>query len=204
MSRMRLVPVVAMPPACEITFLINHMLIVVPVPKLAYLFGQVSHGECLVKQPELPLLAFLVIRISEDATVQQSPMNIRDHTPDISRRVRSFPGRWIFDAIEIVYGGAVEMKRISLIERVNLATRRNLNIGMSEHEFSERGIECVTVDTITRREDEVRRRAIPSRERSDAVHPTNMYPTLYNRQQPFRYQASRRLQLCHANPVSTM
>ena len=38
---------------------------------------------------------------------------------------------------------------------------------MSEHELSKCGIECVTVDTVTRREHEVRRRTIPSVEESD-------------------------------------
>src|ERR1700761_375654 len=134
-------------------------------------------------------------------------MNICDHTPDVSRRVRRFRGWRILDALKIVEGGAVEIERIALIERVNFAARRYLDIGMSEHEFSKCGIECVTVDTVTRRKDEVRRRTVPSREISDAVHLARVYgrrPTSYSRQQPFHYQASRRLRLCLANLVSTI
>jgi hypothetical protein len=133
-------------------------------------------------------------------------MNIRDHTPDISRGVRGFRRGRILDALEIVDGGVVEIERISLIERVNFAALRYLDIGMSEHELSKCGIECVTVDTVTRREDEVRRRTIPSRECSDASTPLarvcERRPTSYSRQQPFHYQASRHLQLCHANLIS--
>ena len=134
-------------------------------------------------------------------------MNIRDHTPDISRRVRSFRGGRILDALKIVDGGVVEIERISLIKRVNFAARRYLDIGMSEHELSKCGIEGVTVDTVTRRKDEVRRRTIPNREISDAVHFARVYgrrPTSYSRQQPFHYQASGRLQVCPANLVSTI
>lgn len=46
---------------------------------------------------------------------------------------------------------------------------------MSEHELPKRGIERVTVDTVTRREDKVRRRAIPNREYSDAVHDLHVF-----------------------------
>jgi hypothetical protein len=102
-------------------------------------------------------------------------MNIRNHTPDISRRVGTFRWGRILDALEIVDGGVVEIERISLIKRVNFAALRYLDIGMGEHELSKRGIECVTVDTVTRREDEVRRRAIPSRECSDAVHHLHVF-----------------------------
>ena len=84
-------------------------------------------------------------------------MNIRNHTPDISRGVGTFRWGRILDALEIVDGGTVEIERISLIERVNFPARWYLDIGMSEHELSKRGIEGVTVDTVARREDQVRR-----------------------------------------------
>ena len=84
-------------------------------------------------------------------------MDIRNHTPDISRGVGTFRWGGILDTFEIVDGRAVEIERISLIERVNFAALRYLDIGMSEHELSKRGIEGVTVDTVARREDQVRR-----------------------------------------------
>ena len=83
-------------------------------------------------------------------------MDIRDHTPDVSRGVWGFRGGRILDALEIVDRGVVKVERISLIERVNFAARRYRDIRVSEHELSKRRIECVTVDTITSREDEVR------------------------------------------------
>lgn len=83
-------------------------------------------------------------------------MDIRNHTPDVSRGVWGFRGGRILDALEIVDGGVVKVERISLIERVNFAARRYRDIRVSEHELSKRRIECVTVHTITSREDEVR------------------------------------------------
>jgi|SRR6266436_4373879 len=116
MSRMRLVPVEAIPPALNIARVIGHSLIINKCRIITYLLSQKGHRECLVKHPELPILALLVIRIPEDATIEQRPMYISDHTSDISRRIRGFPGRWKLDAVEVVNGGRAEMQRIPLIE----------------------------------------------------------------------------------------
>lgn len=130
-------------------------------PEITYLLRQIRHRERLVKQPELPFLAFLVIRIPKDATIKQRPVYIGDHTSDISSGVRGFSRRWILDALEIVDGGRVEIQRIPFIERVDFATRRYLDIRMGEHELTECSVERVTVDTIARRKDKVRRRTVP-------------------------------------------
>ena len=114
MSRIRLVPVVAIPPAFD--NIVIDTISDQDRPQITYLLGQKSHRECLVKQPELPALTLLVIWIPEDATVEQRPMYVSDHTPDVSRGVRRFAGWWVFDAIEIVGGRGVEMQRISLIK----------------------------------------------------------------------------------------
>ena len=77
---------------------------------MTYLLGQKGHRECLVKQPKLPVLTLLVIWISKDATIEQRPMYISDHTAHISRRIRGFAGGWKLDAIKVVNGGRVEMQ----------------------------------------------------------------------------------------------
>jgi hypothetical protein len=64
-------------------------------------------------------------------------MYIGDHTSDISRRVRRFAGRRKLDAVEVLDGRRVEVQRIPLIERVDLAARWNLDIGMSKNELAE-------------------------------------------------------------------
>lgn len=81
-----------------------------------YLLSQKCHRECLVKQPELPVLTLLVVGIPKDATVEERPMYISNHTSDISCGIRRFPGRRILDAVEVVDGRSVEIQRIPLIE----------------------------------------------------------------------------------------
>jgi hypothetical protein len=80
------------------------------VPHITYLLDQKGHRECLVKQPELPALTLLVIWIPEDATIEQRPMYISDHTSHISRGIRGFAGGRKLDAVEVVNGGRVEMQ----------------------------------------------------------------------------------------------
>jgi hypothetical protein len=80
------------------------------VPHITYLLGQKGHRECLVKQPELPVLTLLVVWISEDATIEQRPMYIGDHTSYISRGIRGFARGRKLDAVEVVNGGRVEMQ----------------------------------------------------------------------------------------------
>jgi hypothetical protein len=77
---------------------------------ITYLLGQKGHRKCLVKQPKLPVLALLVVWIPEDATIEQGPMYISDHTSDISRGVRGFAGGWKLDTIEVLNGRRVEMQ----------------------------------------------------------------------------------------------
>jgi hypothetical protein len=145
------------------------------VLQITYLLRQKGHRERLVKQPELPFLALLVVRIPKDATVEQRSMYIGDHTSDISSGVRGFSGRRILDAVEVVYGGRMKIQRIPLIERVDFAAWRNLDIGMGEHKLTERSVERVTIDTIACREDKICGRTIPERERSG--RPSHMRPT---------------------------
>jgi hypothetical protein len=146
------------------------------VLQITYLLRQIGHRECLVKQSELPLLALLVVRVPKDTTVEQRSMYIRYHTPDIPSGVRGFGGRGIFDAVEVVYGGSVEIQRIPLIERVDFAARRDLDIGMGEHELTERSIKCESVDSIARGEDKICGRTIPEGQRSGAG-PSHTRPT---------------------------
>jgi hypothetical protein len=80
-----------------------------PVPHITYLLGQKGHGECFVKQSELPVLTLLVIWIPKDATIEQRPMYISNHTSHISRRIRGFAGGRKLDTVEVVNGGRVEM-----------------------------------------------------------------------------------------------
>lgn len=78
--------------------------------RITYLLDQKGHRECLIEQPELPVLTLLVIWIAENATIEQCPMYIGDHTSDISSGIRGFAGGRKLDAVEVVNGGRVEMQ----------------------------------------------------------------------------------------------
>jgi hypothetical protein len=83
---------------------------------ITYLLSQKGHRKCLVKQPELPVLALFVVWIPEDATIEQRPMYISDHTSNIPCGIGGFARRREFDAVEVVGGRAVKKQRIPLIE----------------------------------------------------------------------------------------
>jgi hypothetical protein len=80
------------------------------VQRITYLLGQKGHRECFVKQPELPILTLLVNWIPKDATIEQRPVYIGDHTSHISRGIWGFVGGRKLDAIEVVNGGRVEVQ----------------------------------------------------------------------------------------------
>lgn len=69
MSSMRLVPVVAIPPALKMLRIIGQS-DNGRAPHITYLLSQKGHRKCLVKQPELPVLALLVVWIAKDATIE--------------------------------------------------------------------------------------------------------------------------------------
>ena len=108
---MRLVPVVAIPPALASNDKDHRSQSDNKrVLQITYLLGQKGHRECLIKYPELPVLTLLVMWIPEDATIEQRPMYISDHTSNISRRIRGFAGGRKLDAVEVVNSGRVEMQ----------------------------------------------------------------------------------------------
>ena len=115
-SRIRFVPVVAIPPACDA--LGQHA--VVRWNKELHLFSQERHRERLVEQSQLSALALLVIRIAEDPPVKQSSVNIRHHGTDVSRAV-GLARCGVFDGLEVFGHRRVEVHRVSLIEGVDLA-----------------------------------------------------------------------------------
>lgn len=105
---------------------------------------------------QLTILALLIIGVSKDTTVKQSPMHIRNHRTDISRRVR-FTILWEFDTLQITRDGRVKVHGVSFVERVDFTSGWNLDIPVGEDEFTERFVECETVDSLTGGKDQVAR-----------------------------------------------
>lgn len=81
-------------------------------------------------------------------------MHIRDHTTDVTRRVRALAGRGgKLDRVQVVRHGRVEVHRVALVEGVDLAAGGDLDVGVGEDEFAEGGVEGVAVDAVAGRED---------------------------------------------------
>ena len=129
-----------------------------------HLLRQKGHRERLVQQPQLARLALLVVRVAKDAAVEQRPVHVGDHAPDVARRVGRAAGGGgrVLDAVEVGEHGRVEVHRVALVERVDLPARRDADVRVREDEVAERGVERVAVHAAAGREDEVRRGAVPA------------------------------------------
>lgn len=79
------------------------------------------HGERLIQQPQLSLLTLLIIGISEDPAIEQRSVHICDHRSDVARAVGRAPVRGVLDAVEILDNWFVEVHRVALVERIDLA-----------------------------------------------------------------------------------
>lgn len=118
------------------------------------LLRQKRHRKRLIKQPQLPTLTLLIVRIAKDAPIEQRPMHVRHHTPDIPRRVRALARRGReLDRVQVVRHGRVEVHRVALVEGVDLAAGGDLDVWMGEDEFAEGGVEGVAVDAVAGCED---------------------------------------------------
>jgi hypothetical protein len=61
----------------------------------------------------------------------------------------------VLDRLEVLVGGRVEVERVSLVERVNLASGRNFDVRVGEDELPERLVESEAVDALAGGEHEV-------------------------------------------------
>jgi len=168
MSRIRLVPVVARPPA-YMDMLVTPCIF--PIVGELYLLDEVGHGECLVKKPEFTALVLPVVGVTKNTTIQQRSVNISHHGPDIPSRIWRLARRRELNRVEIVDHRWVEVDRISFVEGVNLSPRRDLDlhanqrtsvgprearqavslvthVRMCEDKFTKTGVECVSIHTV--------------------------------------------------------
>lgn len=122
----------------------------------AHLLDKVGHWEALVQQTQLARLGLLVLGVSEDASVEQCSVNVGDHGSNVASAIRLARSGEL-DRIEVLCHGPareasqlgaeerrrrgenllVEVKRVALVERVDLATRRDADVGVGENELSD-------------------------------------------------------------------
>lgn len=71
-------------------------------------------------------------------------MDIGDHGTNVSRAVGLAVSR-VLDAVQVLFGGFVEVERVSFVERVDLSSRGDSDVRVGEDELSERlGCESVS------------------------------------------------------------
>lgn len=126
----------------------------------AGLLGKEGHGEGLVEHTELAVLALLVVGVAEDTSVEESTVHVGDHGSNVTGRVGLAVGGEL-DGLEVLEGGGVEVERVTLVERVDLATVGDADVRVGEDELSEGLVESEAVNTLAGGEDKVARGAVP-------------------------------------------
>lgn len=145
------------------------------------LLGQVSHGEGLVQDTQLAVLGLGVARVPKDSSVQQGSVDVGYHRSDVSCAVGALVVLGVLDrfhcesaqvdgsasvpeapptdhqsaSLTVLQSGLVEVFRVSLVERVDLASLGNSDLGVGQDELSERLVQGETVDSLTGREDQL-------------------------------------------------
>lgn len=85
------------------------------------------------------VLGLGVSRVAEDASVQQGAVHIGHHTSNVTRRVRAFllavgVSLGELDRVQVRGRWGMEVARVALIERINLATvgKSDRRVGQDE------------------------------------------------------------------------
>lgn len=178
MSRMRSVPVVANPPACmRMRWFARQKGVSrqssVGGPRTeprfpdlgshpsTYLFGEECHWESLVQHSQLSRLGLLVVRVSKDTTVKEGSVDISNHGTDVSSRVGlgTLALREL-DAVQILEDRLVVIHAVAFVDRVDLATARQSDVGVGKDEFADLVVQSIAVDAVTCCQDQVGRRTV--------------------------------------------
>ena len=93
------------------------------------LLNQEGHGEALVQDAELSVLGLAVGGVTEDASVEHCAVDISNHRTDITSRVGRLLGvRGELERVEVLCAGTIPVLGVTLIDGIDLATRRNLDL----------------------------------------------------------------------------
>jgi hypothetical protein len=87
-------------------------------------------------------------------------VHVGDHGSNVTGRVGLAVGGEL-DGLEVLEGGGVEVERVTLVERVDLATVGDADVRVGEDELSEGLVESEAVNTLAGGEDKVARGAVP-------------------------------------------
>ena len=104
----------------------------------ARLLYQEGHGRCLIQQAQLAVRVLGVSRVTKDAPVEQRPVHVTHHRPNVARRVLHFglalaglQGR------DVLLQRLVPVPTVGLVHRVDLTPLGNLDIRVRQHELAD-------------------------------------------------------------------
>lgn len=93
------------------------------------LLNQERHREAFVQDAELSVLGLAVGGVAEDASVEHCAVNISNHRTDITSRVGRLLGiRGELERVEVLCTGTIPVLGVTLVDGVDLSTRRDLDL----------------------------------------------------------------------------
>lgn len=137
----------------------------------ACLLDDHRHGDALIKEPKLPLGRLGVGGVQVDAPVQDGPVDVGDHRPDVPGRVRLASG---FEDLDRVLDGGVPVAAVAFVAAVDplpaVGGEHHLLAGV--HELADGRVEAKAVDVpAAEGEDHLDGRAVRHVPGADAVPP---------------------------------
>ncbi len=110
------------------------------------------HRRTFIQDPQLALRTLLIRRIRKNATVQQRPIRVRDHGPDIAGAIRlAFLARLgvlgrVLEAVEVLLDGLLPVQTVPLVDGVDGAGAGHAHVRVGEDELAEGVVHGEAVD----------------------------------------------------------
>lgn len=104
----------------------------------AGVFHDHGHGRALVEDAQLALGRLLVGRVGEDATIQQSPVGVRNHGANVAGRI----GLAAFllgelQGLKVRLGLVGPVQRVAFVDTVDGSLLGDAHVGVGEDELAE-------------------------------------------------------------------
>ena len=104
----------------------------------ARLLDEVRHRRRLVQQPQLAVRVLRVGGVAEDAAVEQRAVDVADHRANVPRAVPlAALAEPLLDVFHVAPQRRVPVHAVGLVERVDAAAARQLDVGVREDELAD-------------------------------------------------------------------
>lgn len=100
-----------------------------------------AHGSTLIQQPQLPILALLVLRVPIDPPIKQRPVEVPHQAPNIPRRVGLPTWPRLLQIVDVLLQLVVPKLVVPFVEGVNFAGLWDLDVLLGEHELAVHGVQ---------------------------------------------------------------